>query len=440
MALIRNRLQLNPNEQWVQAASEKFEAGVVSQVPQPTGSFFVCVKEKLLYAPIAKCGCTSIKRLMVELSNLEHEHTILQYGVHRVTDGFVTGAQLKDYDSETVRHIVNANDYYKFAVIREPVRRIISAYTEKFLVNRTNPGNLLHTLDVVRAVRCHSSPDPEDGISFREFVQYLVNTDPTLLDPHWAPQYLYLQGVDSFDDIFTMEQLDALADRLSERTGRDIQLGKHNASVNAGGDAPTHRAGGFADKRPGELTNIDNLSADDFMAPDLVAALQNYYTEDVTLYQAATSGLQGYTPPPTASNATAPRVRLTTAPEIARCITLYTKGFFALDASGEGTLPALIINTSSYTIDFSKLPRCSALYSIFDSEGNTLLPLQEQLIEPRELSADGTVRFLVRIKVPTEQIDAVKTARLALKFGDEFLVEDVSPFHVAAAQRAIVPG
>ena len=441
MLLNSNRQNLDTNEPWVKAVSAHLPTGKVSKAPPPLASFFVCQKQKLLYAPIAKCGCTSLKHLMVELSELEHGALILEHGVHRVTDAFITGAQLKDYSGPVIDAIINGSDYYKFAVVREPVRRLISAYTEKFLVNRLNPANLIHTMAPIQHIRCQNRPDTAKGITFREFVDYIIQSEPTRLDSHWAPQYLYLRGVPNFDAIFTMEQMSDLAATLSSLTGRPIQLGKHNTSVTdqAGQKAST---GGHCDMLPCDLDAIDDVCPEDFMASDIVANIQNYYREDLALYTSAQEGLRGYTPPPVRAasfDIEALEVPLISAPEIARFVNIYTKGFFSFDLDGTAQVQVIINNTGPYHLNLGALPACSLLYEMRDDNAHLIQGATAQLVQLGVLEPNGIETVSLTLRLPPSKLASANTATISLRFGDEFLVEDVSPLHLAVAVRAGSP-
>lgn len=249
----------------------------------------VSEKYRVLYTPIAKCACTSLKTMMVQLEDIKHARKILKLGVHRVTDKFNTGMHLKDLPKERVLEIRTSDEYYKFAVIRDPVKRIISAYTEKFVVNRRNEPNHLHTRPTVRVIQQLDTPDMDRSVTFRQFVEHITAQEPADLDVHWTPQHICLRGVPRYNRIYRVEQLNELKATLENWTGVNVNLGKLNASTNTASRESDPGAREFVDLLPAQLEAHGKLSSAMFMEPELVRMLEDYYAEDCTLYQAAST-------------------------------------------------------------------------------------------------------------------------------------------------------
>ncbi len=176
----------------------------------PFRAMMVDERHRLLYIPVAKCACTSLKSMMVKLAGIEQPETAILLDVHRVTDRFNTGALLKDKPIELARAILAAEDYTKFTVMRDPLERLVSAYMEKFVYNRRLRQNRLHIRPVLRAVRGGETVAADPGISFREFVTYILARDPYDLNPHWRPQHLYFLGVPHLTRVFRLENIEAL--------------------------------------------------------------------------------------------------------------------------------------------------------------------------------------------------------------------------------------
>lgn len=427
---------------WLQEVGAYFPRDSGADLPRPVMHMFISEQHKILYSPVAKCACTSLKHLMVDLSGVEHRGIIFKFDVHRVTTNFNTGARLKDHASETVNKVLCSDEFYKFAVIREPVNRTISAYSEKFLVNRSLPDNILHTIDSIRSVRSQSAADTHQGITFREFVNHLLSRDPLDLDPHWGPQHYNLGGVDRYNDVFCIEQLDLLAARLTEWTGQNISLGKHNTSLEIAATPPDTLPGRYVDKLPSELDGMGNLYPSDFMEPALVARLQDYFSEDLALYNKARVGLSDYQPQQAwkkSSDSPVATSPIRDATAIARSVTLYSKGFFALDYSGRSTLQVLILNSRSRPLELGAVGPCHLVYRFRDAVGNVIHPVQYHTLNISKLEANGQWWESMEISIPPDINNVISGITVSMQIGDSFQIEDISPLHVTCAQPVRVP-
>lgn len=267
-------------------AAQYFPRGNNNGLPWPTRSFMVSESHKVLFSPIAKCACTSLKTMMVHLAQVEQAERILKLGVHRVTDKFNTGMHLKDLPKKRALDIRNSTQYYKFAVIRDPIKRAISAYTEKFVVNRLVKANHLHTKKVVKSVQGKENPDLDLGITFRQFVEFVTSQEQATLDPHWIPQCFYLRGVLKHDAIYRVDQLDKLKAKLESWTGVEIKLGQLNTSTLPPDSniATTSYTGIAVDMLPTQLEEMGELYPEMFMEDELVEVLRHFYQQDYKLY------------------------------------------------------------------------------------------------------------------------------------------------------------
>jgi hypothetical protein len=242
----------------------------------------VSEQHRLFYIPAAKCACTSLKSMMVELAGVTHYERAISLGVHRVTDHFNTGAQLKDQSMEKAREMLASEQYLKFAVVREPFERLVSAYLEKFVYNRENARNLQHTRPVISEVRDTADIDLRRGVSFDEFISTILRQDSWDLDPHWRPQYLYMLGVPHISKVFRMEELDKLEAYLLQERGIQVKLGHKNEtskSIELLADAATLSAE--------QLEAAGAISPDSFLSSRYLDEVRDYYQEDFELYQQA---------------------------------------------------------------------------------------------------------------------------------------------------------
>ena len=94
-------------------------------------------------------------------------------------------------------------DYFKFVVVRNPTSRVVSAYTDKFCgSDRTKPW----VQEVV------AKAGNADGISFNQFLDFLLASNEEDLNRHWCPQARFFAGV-KFDTVIKLEHLsDGMAD------------------------------------------------------------------------------------------------------------------------------------------------------------------------------------------------------------------------------------
>ncbi len=135
-------------------------------------------------------------------------------------------------------------DYYKFAFVRDPWSRLVSAYLDKLVAGH----NYLHrpALKVMRLVRGRR-PAEGAGISFREFVSYLTTRRLNRENRHWRPVSWFL-GETEFDFVGPMDNLAEGAARIGAALGLEIVIPeRHAMRYLPEGDAPA------ADLRPGDL-------------------------------------------------------------------------------------------------------------------------------------------------------------------------------------------
>lgn len=422
---------------WITELSAHFPRGNDTPLPHPVKSFFVCEREQILYAPIAKVACSSLKTLMLELCQIEHDHLIVQHGVHRVTDAFNTGAQLKDHKLEKVRQILASPDYYKFAVIREPLARVVSAYTEKFWRNRQQQDNKTCTQHALRAVQHSSTPDFDQSISFRDFVAYVTACDPAQLDPHWAPQTGFLAGVDKYNDVFTVEQLDILAQRIATITGRDVTIPNLNSSKTEQTTAAQRAPGHLADTPVTDLDALGNARTEDFLSPELAQKLRDYYREDVELYAAASRGLQNFEPLPVALDGMPKTQRAKdSAADIARAIQLYSKGYCGLSDQGSGNIPVVIANGSMQPLNMAALQSCHLRYVCLDAQGEALHAPLTQPLYLNILAVGAFHHETLAVTVPAAVRERTRSLTVSLLFNENIDVTELNPLHITSARLA----
>ena len=273
---------LSPAEVKLAMASQIWPKGRGNGLRWPYGSMMVSETNKLFYIPVAKCACTSLKSMMVNLAAVDRPDIATELGVHLVTDRFNTGVQLKDKPIDKARKILASDQYFKFSVIRDPFQRLVSAYMEKFVYKRHGDRNLLHTRAVISAAQGTDDIDLDQGISFDQFLAYILSQDPFELDPHWRPQHHYFLGVPHMSRIFRLENIKALEQYLLQEHGMTVKLGHENKTGKSDIDLPqacTLSAREFDDREP--------ISPHSFLATRHAGAIREYFREDFEFYEAA---------------------------------------------------------------------------------------------------------------------------------------------------------
>ncbi|OSQ52576.1 sulfotransferase family 2 domain-containing protein [Marivita geojedonensis] len=236
---------------------------------------------RLMYLPIAKNACSSLKRLVASLGGLE-----LKKGedIHHKLDSESTGLQFEDREDHVIRAALSDPTWMRFLVIREPLDRLISVYVEKFVLNRREPGQIPTIGPVYQAILGKEDITPEDydrGLTFREFAEYILSEEPERLNGHWRPQSQYLGHI-PFTHVYDVKQLERLAQDLSTHIGRTIDLPRMNVSRDVDGDQIYNRYA--PDARPADLPTPKKLSLESFLPDGLRARLEEYYATDLTLY------------------------------------------------------------------------------------------------------------------------------------------------------------
>lgn len=113
---------------------------------------------------------------------------------------------------------------YKVCFVRNPYRRLVSGFVEKFACKptfRKDSRIFLHrAMQIMREVQEGRGEkyDRWHGITFRGFVNYLTRMNPADMNEHWKPQSIFMQGV-SFDYVGQFEKLNEGLLEVCNRVG-----------------------------------------------------------------------------------------------------------------------------------------------------------------------------------------------------------------------------
>ncbi|XP_054476514.1 carbohydrate sulfotransferase 8-like [Anoplopoma fimbria] len=165
----------------------KYQPGVTEQLvsQRQVSRVFVEDRSRLLYCEVPKAGCSNWKRVLMVLrgsaaSTLDIPHNAAHYANHL--------RRLENYDHAGIAERLRS--FTKLLFVREPFERLVSAFRDKF----ESPNSYYHPvfgrpiISRYRANATRTALRTGAGVTFREFVQYLLDVRrPVGMDIHWEP-------------------------------------------------------------------------------------------------------------------------------------------------------------------------------------------------------------------------------------------------------------
>lgn len=237
---------------------------------------------KVMYLPVAKNASSSLKRVFAKLGGIDLKEG---EGIHRKLDGQGSGLLFEDRDDADIRAALADPDWMRIMVFRDPLDRLVSAYTDKFVTNRMKPFLSRTSRPVIQSVRnieTVSKGDFERGITFREFAEFVMTEDRSRQNNHWRPQSDYFGHI-CFTHIYDFRALDRLAADLQAHIGRELDLPRLN--VTRADKTDVEFLPGAQDLLPGDLPNVKKLSIESFLEPALRTRLEEFYATDISIYR-----------------------------------------------------------------------------------------------------------------------------------------------------------
>lgn len=202
---------------------------------------------KLIYIPIPKNACTSIKQALHEIEfGKPFDASIREFRMYEEVHDYY----LKRKDAFTGRKDLETQDRFtRFAVVRDPVERLLSCYRNRVL----DSGDLYENSKTLCRMGLSAEPD------LTTFVMYLeqYRNFSSKIEHHSRPQSSFLDGsIGYLDKIYRMKDLDQLFELL-KKDKADLTL---------------HRR-----KTGGTKIGLENLSDEAFQK------LIHFYREDYKL-------------------------------------------------------------------------------------------------------------------------------------------------------------
>jgi hypothetical protein len=253
--------------------------------------FLLDERHKLIYCPIPKVACSSLKVWMLRNLGIEEPRDLM--AVHICAAGQL---RLSRLGWRGIRRRLADPSYFKFVFVRSPFSRLVSAYLDKVcsandivldilwqVQHAASPINLC-LQQLPRHARRHICrrlrPDVKRGITFREFVEFLRGQNLRKVDSHWRPQYTFL-GSTQFDFVGRFEDLEEDLKRICQLRGLPCDIPQRNRT--------NYRCAengiSYADWSVEQLSNLNAMpSYELFYTPELWQRVAELYGRDLDLF------------------------------------------------------------------------------------------------------------------------------------------------------------
>ncbi|XP_017160675.1 carbohydrate sulfotransferase 8-like [Poecilia reticulata] len=150
---------------------------------QQVSRLYVEDRFQLLYCEVPKAGCSNWKRVLMVLAGRARSTQDIPHDAAHYSNQL---RRLDSYDRAGIAERLQT--YTKVLFVREPFERLVSAFRDKF----ESPNSYYHPvfgraiISRYRANATGSGLKTGAGVTFREFVQYLLDAQrPVGMDIHW---------------------------------------------------------------------------------------------------------------------------------------------------------------------------------------------------------------------------------------------------------------
>ncbi|XP_063071192.1 carbohydrate sulfotransferase 11-like [Engraulis encrasicolus] len=239
-------------------------------IPEDLKHVIVDDQHSLLYCYVPKVACTNWKRVLMVLTGGAGpgRHEPLQIPAH---EAHVPGnlRTLSEYSTAEINQRLRS--YLKFAFVREPFERLVSAYRNKFTRSYNTAFHKRYGTKIVRRQRPDALPEAlerGDDVSFGEFVRYLVDPATQREEPfneHWERVHsLCHPCLIHYDVVGKYETLEEDADYVLKLAGAEAEV-RFPASGKSTRTTGELAASYFKDISPVYQRKLYNLYRMDFL-------------------------------------------------------------------------------------------------------------------------------------------------------------------------------
>jgi hypothetical protein len=140
---------------------------------------------------------------------------------------FYATTSLSDLKSYTDLRDARYEGFFKFSVVRHPLRRAMSCFKDKYERRNRHLNIVNWQIPLLKLLQ-------REKISFLDWLQFIASMPDEVSDPHWRSQYYTTHTEDGqqlVDTIYKLEHLSEYQDELSERLGISAQLQRLNSTT-----------------------------------------------------------------------------------------------------------------------------------------------------------------------------------------------------------------
>lgn len=183
---------------------------------------------KIFYVSTPKVACTSLKWWFASLEGKVQALRSLTDSAESDPDLIIHGnnfhslaPEVTGLGPDALGDTLSSDDFFKFAIVRNPYKRLFSAWQSKLLLQEPLQVAPYKSYDFFH----HSLRDANDlALAFEGFLEHLANNEaPHYWDLHWTPQVNLLRpDLIEYSKIFKIEQSQELGQALTEWVGNYI--------------------------------------------------------------------------------------------------------------------------------------------------------------------------------------------------------------------------
>lgn len=244
-------------------------------------AYLVSDSQKIIYCKIPKNACTIFTNMLLEYSSAAAQFKDSPLGPHDFL--YSNNQALRITDPS----IFQDSSYFKFVILRNPFKRLVSGYLDKF-TKTTRLEKMAK--DVVREVQAYIGIDLnlERSITFDEFIRYLIRTEDYVMDAHWRPQDTFLsQGLFEFDWVGQFESLGdtiaALEEKFEFSISQNIMKKAKRGHVTQ--YSMTELPKNLHTMLPEHIRQLSGFpKATQLFTPRLKALIKKRYAKDIAIY------------------------------------------------------------------------------------------------------------------------------------------------------------